>query len=229
MFHVEHFQEKIMNTQNQTELGALSKELKLSGEQTEQFTVYIDLLEQWNQRTNLISKNDVPFIVSKHIKESLELLSLDVLNEEKSVMDMGTGAGLPGIPLFLLKTQLDMILVDSRKMKTLFLQDVIDKLKLEHVSVICQRIEDIKTEKYLKTVDVMLARAVTKLKDLWLWSEPFLKPDGMLVAYKGGNIETEVNDLLQKFKHLEVKIYPFQWSNTQDDKKFVIVSRQESQ
>ncbi len=143
-----------MHAQNKKELEALSKELKLTGEQTERFSVYINLLEQWNQRTNLISANDISFIVSKHIRESLEILFLDILNEKKTVMDLGTGAGFPGIPLSILNTQLDMTLVESRKMKILFLQDVVDTLKLYHVNVIGKRIENIKGDDYLNGYDV---------------------------------------------------------------------------
>lgn len=216
-----------MNAQNQKELGSLSKELKFTAEQTERFSVYINLIEEWNQRTNLISKNDMAVIVSKHIRESLEILFLDIIKEKQSIIDLGTGAGFPGLPLAILNTNLEMTLVESRKMKTLFLQDVIDTLKLDHVKVICQRIENIKSNELMKKVDVVLARAVTQLKYLWLWSEPFLKQDGLLVAYKGGNIETETNDLLENYKHLQLKIYPFQWSNTQDEKKIVVICRQE--
>ncbi len=215
-----------MLPQNQKELKALSNELNLTGEQVDRFFDYINLLEQWNQRTNLVSGNDIAFIVSKHIRESLEVHFLDILKERNTIMDMGTGAGFPGLPLSILKPQLEMTLVDSKRMKTLFLQDVVGTLKLQNVNILCQRVENIKGDEFLFRYDIVLARAVTQLKKLWFWSKPFLKKDGLLVAYKGGDMDKEIKELLKKDKQVELKIYPFQWSSLKDDKKIVVVHRQ---
>ncbi|MBN2411578.1 16S rRNA (guanine(527)-N(7))-methyltransferase RsmG [candidate division KSB1 bacterium] len=215
-----------MLPQNQKELNALSKELDLTGEQIDRFSAYINLLEQWNQRTNLVSGNDIASIVSKHIRESLEILFLDILKGRNTIMDMGTGAGFPGIPLSILKPQLDMTLVESKKMKTLFLQDVVSTLKLQNVNIICQRVENIKGDEFLFQYDVVLARAVTQLKKLWFWGKPLLKNNGLLIAYKGGDMDKEIKELLKKDKQVELKNYPFRWSNSKDDKKIVVVYRQ---
>jgi len=215
-----------MLEQNKKELETLTKELKFSAQQAEQFSKYIHLLEQWNQRTNLISRNDVSSIVSKHIRESLQILSFNILNGKKNILDLGTGAGFPGIPISILNTHLDIALVDSKKIKTLFLQEVVDTLNLYHVRVICQRIEDLKDVDYIQKYDVILARAVSQLKDLWLWSEPLLQQEGVLVSYKGGDIDKEINELEKNCTNIELEIYPFQGPGGQENKKLVVATRQ---
>ncbi len=215
--------EGAMHKQNEQELQMLAEQQVFSQPQLELFKKYIELLEAWHKKTNLVSANDLPRIVGKHIRESLEILHHNLLNERQTILDAGSGAGFPGIPVSILYPDICMTLVDSRKVKTLFLQEAVDLLELKNVSVVCQRLEKIALPEFNNTCDLVLARAVTHLQELWKWTAPLLKPGGILVAYKGGDLSNEIADFQKKHPGIRVDAKPFISTPAQDEKVLVQV------
>lgn len=213
----------LMLNKNKTALEHVAALYNLSTQQVEQFGLYVELLESWSLRTNLISKNDRAKIVSRHIVESLEITQHDLVKDFSSVIDLGTGSGLPGIPLAIYYPNSHFTLLDSKRMKILFLQEVIDRLKLKNVIAVCSRAEDFSPE---HPCDILTARAVASLKDLWSFGWSFLKENGMLVALKGGDIEYEVQEVEHGYA-VRTRILPFSGSSYpfSVDKKIVLVSK----
>ncbi|MDZ7364053.1 MAG: 16S rRNA (guanine(527)-N(7))-methyltransferase RsmG [candidate division KSB1 bacterium] len=181
----------------------------LTSAQKKQLARYLRLLLEWNQRINLISPNDEDRIAERHILESLAVLSVWDFPKESTVLDLGSGAGFPGIPLKIIRPDLAMTLLESRQKKVLFLNTAVRELKMENCSVVNARAEEPSGEKY----SIVIARAVADLKTLWEWSRPLLIWDGVLLAMKGG----ELNDELQALKKFDSRVehrilyYPEGW------------------
>ncbi len=211
-----------MLKENKSALKYIAREFNLSSRQVEQFEFYVELLEAWSLRTNLISKNDRHRIVSRHIVESLEVTRYRFVQDSCSVLDLGSGSGLPGIPLAIFYPRAQFILLDSKRMKILFLQDVVERLSLNNVQVVCARAEDFSLD---LPCDVLTARAVARLAELWRLGCSFLKSNGLLVAFKGGELNDEVDEVENAFD-VHTQIYPFQEAIDQEcrDKKIVTVS-----
>ncbi len=210
-----------MLEENKKALKALGKEKNISAEQAEMLFSYVELLEEWSARTNLVSKKDVSKIVSKHIRESMQFCRDEILTLECRIVDVGSGAGFPGIIIAIFYPDSKVSLVESRKMKSLFLQEVKDQLSLHNVTVINDRAEKLKDWQYY--FDVATARAVTSLKMLWSWCSPLLKNDGKLVAQKGGDISNELSALDSR---INVSVIPFQFSDPALDRKLIILQKE---
>lgn len=177
-------------------------------EQIEQLQKYITLLLEWNQRINLISPNDEDRIAERHILESLAVLSAWPFPENTSVLDLGSGAGFPGIPLKIMRPDLTMTLLESRQKKTLFLGAAVRELLLPNCRVVNARAEDlVKTsgEKF----SIVIARAVADLKTLWNWSKPLLTKGGVLLAMKGGELGEELQTLKKFDSRVEYRMLQY--------------------
>ena len=176
------------------------------GEAEAKLTQYIDWLLSENRRTQLISRNDEPFVVRRHVVESLAPLTAVRLFEYEHVIDLGSGAGLPGIPLAVVCPAVQFTLLDSKRKRVLFLKKVKKELDLSNVTVVLGRAEDrpVATE-----ADAVIARAVAPLPELWQWADPYLKPGGRLLAMKGGEIDPEIRTLQKRFQSAAVEIRPY--------------------
>ena len=214
--------------QLQKKLGA--QEIALSESQMELLWLYVGMLFEWNERVNLISKNDRDVIVSRHIQESLAILPILSIPKESKVMDIGSGAGFPGLPIKIARPDLRITLIESKRMRALFLREVIEELGLENIAVCDQRIEELHIDTTnLGTFDMGFARAVAKLKTLWDWSEPLLKKSGKLVALKGGDFNAELNELYDSVPNVIVKLRPLPESLVNTSLKRVAVSMKHRQ
>ncbi len=183
-----------------------------TSKQIEQLQKYITLLLEWNQRINLISPNDEDRIAERHILESHAVLSAWPFPENASVLDLGSGAGFPGIPLKIMRPDLAMTLLESRQKKTLFLNTIVRELQLPNCRVVNARAEELaKTsgEKF----SLVIARAVADLKTLWEWGRPLLVSGGVLLAMKGGELDNEVHALKKFDSRIEHRVlkYPEMW------------------
>ncbi len=207
-------------------LRSLPKDFRLDDLQIQQFGTYLDLILQWNQKAGLISPADESRLVKRHIIESLGVLSVNLLQPSASVLDMGTGGGFPGVPVKIAMPSLHMTLLDSRRMKALFLEEVLRKLALKNTTVAHQRAEKAATD-FSQIFDFILARAVTDLETLWTWSLPLLKKGGRLLAQKGGELNAELNQLLSSYSELRpTKLsYPEEWPI--EPSRFIIVLRKD--
>lgn len=167
--------------------------ISLSEEQIGQFLTYYEMLVEKNKVMNLTAITEFDDVIEKHFLDSLSLIKVCDLNRELSVMDMGTGAGFPGIPLKIVFPKLQVTLADSLNKRILFLQEVIDELGLNGVEAIHARAEELgKNKSYREQYDLVVSRAVANLASLEEYCVPFVKIGGSFISYKSGEIEEEV-------------------------------------
>lgn len=162
---------------------------KINQTQVKQFTLYMELLKEWNKKINLTAIEDNKEIIIKHFIDSLSILPY-VQNKKQKLIDVGTGAGFPGIPLKIVNSDIDVTLLDSLDKRIKFLTEVITSTKVEGIRAIHGRAEDmgissIHREKY----DIAVARAVANLPVLLEYCLPFVKVNGYFIAMKGSNTE----------------------------------------
>lgn len=167
--------------------------IDISENQLEQFRLYYELLVDWNTRMNLTSITEKEEVIDKHFVDSVALYNYkDYKN--KSLLDVGTGAGFPGIPLKIICPECRVVLLDSLAKRVIFLNEVISKLGLNDITAIHGRAEDIaRDNNYRESFDIVVSRAVANLSTLSEYCLPFVKVKGYFVSYKSGNIEEEIN------------------------------------
>ena len=164
------------------------------------FEIYLKELLLWNTRFNLTAITDPEEIRIKHFEDSLSLLQTIQLTNQ-SLIDIGAGAGFPGIPLKIVCPDIKLTLVEATRKKVEFLQHIVSLLGLKDVDVIWGRAEDIAKEKK-GSFDIAVARAVAKLNILSGWCLPFVKAGGLFIAYKGDKVEAEVKQAEKAIKYL---------------------------
>lgn len=171
----------------------------LTSEQIDQLSQLKPLYTEWNEKINVISRKDIDQIYEHHVLHSLSVAKLISFKPGSHILDLGTGGGLPGIPLAILFPETQFTLIDARSKKITVVADMIKRLGLKNANAIHGRAEELKT-KY----DFVLARAVTSIDKLYAWSLPLIHqrqghglPNG-LIAFKGGQIKEEMKQLPKK-------------------------------
>jgi 16S rRNA (guanine527-N7)-methyltransferase len=184
--------------------NARQMNIELSNEQLAQFDVYKNELLQWNTKTNLISENSSQDIITHHFLDSLTALQF-IPKPNASVIDVGCGAGFPGIPLKIAMPDLEIYLLEANRKKVSFLKHILRLLNLSPAVVIHDRVENImKKVLYKGEFDILISRATYKLSELLPLGEFFLVPEGQLIALKGPNVDKEIKQCLPVKNRLKI-------------------------
>ncbi len=170
------------------EIAAKQIEIELTKEQIEKYYNYMNLLLEWNEKINLTAIIDPKEIILKHFVDSLTIAKY--IKDDEKMIDVGTGAGFPGIPLSIVKENIDIVLLDSLNKRINFLEEVKENLKLENITTIHGRAEEFgKNKKERETYDIATSRAVAPLNILLEYLLPLVKVGGKAICMKGSNIE----------------------------------------
>ncbi|MEG1257090.1 16S rRNA (guanine(527)-N(7))-methyltransferase RsmG [Clostridium sp.] len=157
------------------------------------FIKYKELIKEWNQKINLTAITEDEEIIKKHFIDSIKVFEFPYVKEAKSIIDIGTGGGFPGIPMKIVKSNSSMVLLDSLNKRINFLNEVIDQLELNDIKTIHGRAEDFaQDEMYRQSFDLAVSRAVANLTVLLELCLPYVKVGGYFVALKGPSIEEEI-------------------------------------
>lgn len=167
----------------------------ISDRQAEQFLRYFELLTEWNAVMNLTAITEFEEVVEKHFVDSALLYEYIRENKPDSLIDIGTGAGFPGVPLKILFPELKVTLLDSLNKRIRFLNTVIQELELEEITAIHGRAEEYGIKEiYREQYDLCVSRAVARLASLCEFCIPFVKKGGAFVAYKAMKSEEELSE-----------------------------------
>lgn len=203
--------------------------LVLTEEQKNQFLTYYEMLVEKNKVMNLTSVTEFNEVVEKHFLDSISLWTIEDLSQRKKVLDLGTGAGFPGIPLKIMFPELEITLADSLNKRILFLQEVIDALKLQNISAIHGRAEEMsKQENFRESYDLCVSRAVANLSTLSEYCLPFVRIGGKFISYKSGEIEEEQKNAKNAVFLLGgkiEKIHKFELDGTELKRSFVVIDK----
>lgn len=166
--------------------------VELTDKQVSQFIKFYEMLVEWNKVMNLTGITEYDEVVMKHFVDSLSIVKVNGFDNVTSIIDVGTGAGFPGIPLKIVFPEIKITLLDSLNKRIRFLNAVIDELELENIETIHGRAEDFsKKEDYREQYDLCVSRAVANLATLSEYCLPYVKEDGYFLPYKSGDIKEE--------------------------------------
>jgi 16S rRNA (guanine527-N7)-methyltransferase len=176
--------------------------LDIGTNELEKFITYQKELSRWNKKINLISrKSDSPQDIFRHILDSLLIFKAVKVPFKAKLLDFGSGAGFPGIPIKIFREDICLTLLESKKKKAFFLEQMLKTLKLKNSRVVCARADDLADFfEFQGSYDLVTAKATGKLMDVIPLIYPFLKIDGLFVAYKGRTSKDEIEELSPKEK-----------------------------
>ena len=175
--------------------------VRFSVEQMDKFYKYMNLLIEWNEKINLTAIIEPNEIILKHFIDSITILK--DIKDGSTVVDVGTGAGFPGIPLSIMNPTLKITLVDSLNKRLIFLQEVINELDLKNVELVHARAEEFgRNKKYREKFDIATSRAVANLATLSEYLLPLVKINGKVISMKAGNASQEIEGAKKAIKTL---------------------------
>ncbi len=204
-------------------------DIGLSEAQALQFETYFKLLIEWNEKINLTAITEESEVITKHFIDSVMCLESGVFEDGSKVIDVGTGAGFPGIPLKIAKSSLDVTLLDSLAKRLNFLGEVVDSLSLENVATVHARAEDGgRVEALREKFDIAISRAVANLSTLSELCLPFVKVGGCFISMKGPGVEEELDSAKKAINILGgkvEKIIPYEIPTTDLNHNLVVIRK----
>lgn len=201
-----------MNFSEKMLLGAEKFGLSIDKGEISKFSQYYALLLEWNEKMNLTSLTEEEEVVEKHFLDSLTCMAIPQIKDCGSLIDVGTGAGFPGIPLKIMYPEKRVTLLDSLKKRVGFLEAVSQELKLEGISAVHGRAEEMGQKKeWRESFDLAVARAVAEMRILTELCLPFVKLGGYFMAMKGPQGEEELKNAEKAITILGGKVESVSW------------------
>ena len=203
--------------------------IQISNEEIEKLYIYMKEILEWNEKVNVTAIKDEKEFIVKHFIDSLTIEKY-IANGEK-VLDIGTGAGFPGIPIKITKNKSHVDLVDSVNKKLNVIRDIIPKIKVEDIECIHIRAEDLaKNVKYRESYEVVTSRAVANLTTLVEYMLPFAKIGGKIICMKGPNVDEELTESKKAISILGGKIEQIENINIDSDyeRNIIIIKKEKS-
>ena len=203
--------------------------MSLSEEQYNKFIKYMKLIQEWNEKVNLTAITEDEEVVKKHFIDCIKAYKCEELKNAKTIIDVGTGAGFPGIPIKIMFPHLQITLLDSLNKRLKFLNNVIDELGLESIETVHGRAEDIaRKEEFREQYDLCVSRAVANLSTLSEYCIPFIAKNGKFISYKSSISSEEIQNAKSAIKILggvvvEEKTVHLPCSDM--DRTFVVVNK----
>ena len=184
---------------------AKNRNIELTDKALERFELYKNLILEWNEKMNLTAITDEYQIIMKHFIDCLEITKY--MNGNEKVIDVGTGAGFPGIVIAIYFQNINITLLDSLNKRLIFLEEVVKKLNLKNVNIVHARAEEFAhKDEYRNKYDLVVSRAVANLSNLLEYDVGYLKLNGKLLLLKGDNVNDEINTSKNTFNVLGCKI-----------------------
>ena len=211
------------------EEGCKDLGITLDENQKKQFTDFYEYLVEKNKVMNLTGITEFQEVLIKHFLDSLACVKAVDMSRIKRIMDIGTGAGFPGVPLKIAFPHLEACLLDSLKKRVNFLEETFQMLKLENITAIHGRAEEYaKNKQYRETYDLCVSRAVSNLATLSEYCLPYVKTGGYFISYKSGTVQEEVEQAQKAVKILGGKIQDvvyFQLPDSEIQRSLVVIEK----
>ena len=211
------------------EKGCEELGITLSDTQKNQFIRFYEYLVEKNKVMNLTGITEFQEVLVKHFLDSLACVKAVDMSKVNRIMDIGTGAGFPGVPLKIAFPHLEACLLDSLKKRVNFLEETFQLLKLENITAIHGRAEEFaKNKAYRETYDLCVSRAVSNLATLSEYCLPYVKTGGFFISYKSGTVQEEVEQAQKAVKILGGRIQDvvyFQLPDSEIQRSLVVIEK----